>query len=745
MSPSAGQDAKTRLGLARIWLERGRTAHALAQLHRLLEEPDPPREAFVVLGNALRAQERWSEAEEVYRRGLELDPTLPELHKGWIDALEVLQGLDAAFNRYDLVRVTSRAIDCSARAVLACSVIRNEGPRLPAFLDHYRRLGVTAFFVVDNGSTDDGPAFLAHQPDVVLWRSGLPFHRANFGSAWFELLLRRHGRGRWWVMADADERLVYAGSEHLRLPELCRRLEAAGRRALPALLLDMYGSGQVADCVCPPGTDPLEVCPHFDRVPFHRCHPHGGPYRNLPIWEGGVRERVFGPAGGWILTKVPLLRYDRDCLLAGGQHLTNLPASAIAEARAAVLHFKYLASFPAYVQEEVERGEHYAGAFQYRQYARGLSRGRLTLFDPEASLTYEGTAMLQRLGVLVAGEVGSAEPEPGPPPVAALPLTPVPRPFWSVLVTVHNRTEHLEEALASVLLQDPGPEAMEILVVADLGEEKREAGAVPTAVRRRVETIVAGLGQGRVRLEVLPERAGHPHVFNQALGLARGHWLHLLHDDDRVERGFYATLREGLAREPGVGMAFCRHRTISATGSELRLSPLEGEQAGILSDWPARIALHCRLQTPAAVVSRSAYEAVGGYDPRAGSAFDWELWQRLAGRFATWYEPGVLAAFREHDGAVSAELRRSGRQIEDALWVLERGVTAVPDRRQIALQAAGRRRLAAHALALAKEFRAAGDAEAALANLRAALRCSRSESTLAALADLVNQDPLQAP
>lgn len=262
--------ATARLGLARIWLERGRSGHAIAQLQHLIEEPEPPREAFVLLGNALRAEQRWSEAEAVYRRGLVHEPSLPELHKGWIDCIEVLEGIDAAFDRYDLVRVAGDAVDSAAAAVLACSVFRNEAPRLPAFLAHYRRLGVSAFFMVDNGSSDGGPAFLADQPDVVLWRSGLPFHQANFGSAWFELLLRRFGRKRWWVMADADEHLVYAGSEQMGLPELCRRMEAAGRRALPGLLLDMYGPGPVAETLCPPGVDPLEVCPHFDRVAFHR-------------------------------------------------------------------------------------------------------------------------------------------------------------------------------------------------------------------------------------------------------------------------------------------------------------------------------------------------------------------------------------------------------------------------------------------------------------------------------------------
>ena len=48
--------------------------------------------------------------------------------------------------------------------VIACG--RNEGHRLPSFLDYYRRLGVDRFLFVDNASSDGTRELLEHQPDV---------------------------------------------------------------------------------------------------------------------------------------------------------------------------------------------------------------------------------------------------------------------------------------------------------------------------------------------------------------------------------------------------------------------------------------------------------------------------------------------------------------------------------------------------------------------------------------------------
>lgn len=60
------------------------------------------------------------------------------------------------------------------------------------------------------------------------------------------------------------------------------------------------------------------------------------------------------------------------------------------------------------------------------------------------------------------------------------------RPFWSVMIPTYNNTKFLEQALQSILAQDPGPDEMQIEVIDD-GSTKDDP-----------EEIVRKIGKNRV-------------------------------------------------------------------------------------------------------------------------------------------------------------------------------------------------------------------------------------------------------
>ena len=93
--------------------------------------------------------------------------------------------------------------------ILLVTCLRNERARMPAFADHYRRLGVGHFLVVDNDSTDGFMDWAREQPDVSVWHTKASYRDSRFGMLWVNDLLRRHGRKRWCVVVDPDEFLVY--------------------------------------------------------------------------------------------------------------------------------------------------------------------------------------------------------------------------------------------------------------------------------------------------------------------------------------------------------------------------------------------------------------------------------------------------------------------------------------------------------------------------------------------------------
>lgn len=286
------------------------------------------------------------------------------------------------------------------------SVVRNEAVRLPWFLDWYRRLGVVHFLVVDNGSEDGTGELLAAQPDVSVWRTGASYKVARYGVDWVNALLARHGAGRWVLVADPDEILVYPYCDTRRLPALIRWLEANGRDSFGTLLLDLYGDRPVAETPYAAGEDPVAAAPWFDANNYF-VERHGR-YHNLWI-QGGPRMCAYfadRPEAAPALNKVPLVRWRPGQVFRTSTH-TLLPRrlntvyarEGGAWTSGVLLHTKFLDVLTDKVREEMLRREHYDDSSEYRAYA---ARGDIGLWTPE-SVRYEGWEQLCELGLMARG------------------------------------------------------------------------------------------------------------------------------------------------------------------------------------------------------------------------------------------------------------------------------------------------------------------------------------------------------
>lgn len=726
--------AATEFRFAQIWQEKGKLQRALAGYQRVVQlQPDHVR-AHVELVTLLLQLNYIPEAAAAARQALEFFPNEAKLHKSFVQALVMQNGnLIEAFDHYELTRSDHKAVAIALRDILCCCAVRNEAVRLPYFLAYYRQKGVGKFLFVDNASTDGTLPYLLQQPDVYVWRSSYSFNRANFGSAWFELLLREHGVGRWCLIVDADELLYYPGCETKSLVQLCQELDDKNKHAFTVVLLDMYSDKAIEDTHYTSGQRFEDICPYFDRKSYHSKVADAGPYRNQAGYIGGVRQRVFGATGDYYLSKAPLLKYNAEVILAGGQHWTSHAKEAIAEESGCLLHFKFFSNFPEYVTQEVQRGEHSINALQYKEYARGLTQNdSLTLYDEQHSVKLQDSRQLARLGVMrESGRPGADSLQAPPvefPTIHAL-APEVPRPFWSVMITVYNRTQYLEQALRSVIEQAPNPETMQIEVIND--------GGAPQSIREALAAVVQAVAGDRVTLYCHSQNLGHPHIFNLCIERARGQWLHILHDDDWVRPGFYDVLRKGTEQAPEIGAAFCRHVYVDGNGTPLRFSRLERETPGIIADWLKRIAVMCWLQTPTIIVKGLAYEQLGGFCPQANSAFDWEMWKRIAVHYPIWYEPQLLACFRQHSVSESDDFINNGRQIADSRRAIEISRGYLPGAVTEELSQAARDHYAYYALELAEQQLSKRQYESALANIREGLTCSQSAPVQRALISLL--------
>jgi glycosyltransferase involved in cell wall biosynthesis len=237
-------------------------------------------------------------------------------------------------------------------------------------------------------------------------------------------------------------------------------------------------------------------------------------------------------------------------------------------------------------------------------------------------------------------------------------IDPVPegvhRPFWSVMIPTYNRPKLLTETLESVLAQAPGPDEMQIEVCDNYSDVAD------------IESLVKKVGGGRV--EYFRQPKPNSDNFNTCIRRARGHWVHILHDDDMVLPGMYKAYREAIESLNPV-MVLGRVISINQSGSWLGIIGPE-PQDGIIADFVCRQAFSQLGQFAGTVVLRSVYESIGGFNHLLATVGDWDMWLRvgLSGNVATLSQPYGL--YRVHSNSDTNGLLSSGRLIQEAFQLI---------------------------------------------------------------------------
>lgn len=310
--------------------------------------------------------------------------------------------------RRDLKLVSDRLGSIGPGTILGFATLRNEALRLPFFLDHYRRLGVEHFLLVDNDSTDGSVELLGRQPDVTLWHTAASYKGARFGIDWLNWLASRYAHRHWVVMVDADEVLIYPDWERRGLRDLTGWLDRQGSMMMGAMMLDMYPKGPPDEQSYTPGQDPAEILHWFDAYGYWAQR-----QRKLDnLWlQGGVRARCFfadDPARAPTLNKIPLIRWRRGFTFVNSTH-SALPArlnhtfdeGGREKLSGILLHYKFLPGTALRAQEEKRRGEHFQVRERYADYYDRLSANP-DLWSSE-STRFTGWPQLVDLGLMSRG------------------------------------------------------------------------------------------------------------------------------------------------------------------------------------------------------------------------------------------------------------------------------------------------------------------------------------------------------
>jgi Glycosyl transferase family 2 len=281
-----------------------------------------------------------------------------------------------------LTSVQNRTARIGRDDILLFCTLRNEKVRLPYFLNYYRELGVRHFLFVDNGSQDGSREYLAQQADVSVWSTNASYRESRFGMDWLTLLQRRYAHNHWCVTVDADEFLVYPFCETRPLRALTDWLDMSSIRSFSALLLDMYPKGDPELQPYAEGQNPFDLASWFDSGNYTISRNES--YGNLWI-QGGPRARAFfadKPAAAPALNKIPLVKWNRRYAYVNSTHMLlprglNLVYDGWGGEKASgvLLHAKFIDSFAAKAEEEVNRRQHYANSVEYRAYREALTNG----------------------------------------------------------------------------------------------------------------------------------------------------------------------------------------------------------------------------------------------------------------------------------------------------------------------------------------------------------------------------------
>jgi hypothetical protein len=299
------------------------------------------------------------------------------------------------------------------------------------------------------------------------------------------------------------------------------------------------------------------------------------------------------------------------------------------------------------------------------------------------------------------------------------------RPLWSVMIPTYNCAFYLRTTLKSVIVQDPGPDCMQIQVMDDCSTLDDPAA------------VVTEEGGGRVAFYRQAINVGHCRNFDACLQRSRGHLVHLLHGDDCVREGFYQKMGRAFAAHPEIGAAFCRYISIDEYGHWQTISPLEQQESGLLPGWLEKIATGQRLQPPAMVVRREVYERLGGFDRRISRyGEDWEMWVRIAAQYPVWYEVEPLALYRVHPASLTGNTIRTGENGGDLRNVIDINRSYLPEEHAQEWTDIARKNFALACLRRARRMADAGDEQGSWAQIREALKTHRSFPVLTQAAQL---------
>ncbi len=202
-------------------------------------------------------------------------------------------------------------------------------------------------------------------------------------------------------------------------------------------------------------------------------------------------------------------------------------------------------------------------------------------------------------------------------------------PAVSILVTVYNRQDYLEQTLRSVLASSYSD--FEVIVVDDCSSD--QSLKIAESIAREDD---------RIRLVKNDENLGDYGNRKKAASLARGTYLKYVDSDDLIYPHTLQVMVNAMEQHPETGFALSHSLPEDDEPYPWVLTPEESFHKHFLG----RGCFACG--PTGAIIRRTAFEEVGGFRPEWKVLSDVDLWLRLAARWPVALMPPGLVWWRRH-------------------------------------------------------------------------------------------------
>lgn len=208
-------------------------------------------------------------------------------------------------------------------------------------------------------------------------------------------------------------------------------------------------------------------------------------------------------------------------------------------------------------------------------------------------------------------------------------------PLVTVVVPSFNQGQFIDDALASIFVQEL---PVEVFVV-DGGSTDNSIDTI-----RKWESRLAGWRSHKDN--------GQAAAINEGIAMGRAPYVCWLNSDDWFLPFGLKKLVKELELDQSVPVIYGQTKNFDQTSSTLTNVWVEPFSV-------KRLALRCIISQPGTLIRRSAWESVGGLDPKLQFSMDYDLWWRLYKEFGNLcFLDDFVAVNRVHEGTKTRNYRQ---------------------------------------------------------------------------------------